>query len=102
TSVSRYLLDGTLDSGFAQGGIFKISMGVGNDIANAVAIQDNGAIVLVGTGHDDMGPIGFTVLRLTAEGVLDDSFDIAGKSVLRLRGGEGQTQDAGTQVVIDN
>lgn len=100
TSVSRYLLDGSLDTSFAQGGIFKISMGVGNDIANAVALQSNGSMVLVGTGHDDVGNIGYTAIRLNAEGALDTSFGNGGKLVLRLSG-ESAGQDVATQVVVD-
>jgi uncharacterized delta-60 repeat protein len=101
TSVSRYHLDGSLDTGFAQGGVFKISMGVGNDIANAVAMDAEGNIVLVGTGHDDVGAIGFTVLRLNSDGGLDTSFANAGKMVLRLGTGTNQGQDVATQVAID-
>lgn len=101
TSVSRYLLDGSLDTSFGQGGIFRISMGVGNDMANALALGQNGNIVVVGTGHDDVGAIGFTVLRLSSAGALDTSFANSGKAVLRLGTGESQGQDVATQVMID-
>lgn len=101
TSISRYLLDGSLDTTFAQGGIYKVSMGIGNDIANALSLQEDGSILVAGTGHDDMGAIGFTVIKLMPQGIPDMGFGNSGRLVLRLGVGEAQTEDSALLVSVD-
>ena len=101
TSISRYLLDGSLDTTFAQGGIYKVSMGIGNDIANALSLQEDGSILVAGTGHDDIGAIGFTAIKLMPQGIPDVSFGNGGRLVLRLGVGEAQTEDSALLVSVD-
>jgi uncharacterized delta-60 repeat protein len=52
--VARYHPDGTLDTGFGNGGNLTIDLGY-YDGAGNVAIQPDGKIVLGGTGNDDGG-----------------------------------------------
>ena len=67
--------DGTLDTTFGKAGHFVSSFGgIGNDIANAVALDPAGKAMLGGVvGGTNMGTI-----RLTASGALDPTFGAAG------------------------
>ena len=65
--------NGTLDTSFG-GGEVTTSFSAGNSVANAVAIQSNGDIVVVGTAGSD-----FALARYTSTGALDGSFGSGGK-----------------------
>jgi uncharacterized delta-60 repeat protein len=87
-AIARFNFDGTPDKNFGQFKTGKVSIDVGdmNDAAaNGVAIQPDGKIVVVGSARMDR-PIGldgpsFAVVRLTADGLLDKTFDGDGKQV---------------------
>jgi uncharacterized delta-60 repeat protein len=64
----RYLTDGTLDSSFSGDGIATADIG-GFDIANSIAIQSNGDILL---GGEEFGS--FAVARFLSNGSLDSTF----------------------------
>lgn len=49
--MARYHTDGTPDEGFGIGGALYTPVGPGNDFGNAVAIQEDGKIVVAGTTH---------------------------------------------------
>jgi uncharacterized delta-60 repeat protein len=85
-AVAR-LLDpsGNFDPSFASGGVATIDFGSIDD-ASGVAVQPDGKIVLAGTGGSK-----FTVLRLLANGQLDDSFAGDGKAVIDFGGSSGAT-----------
>ena len=78
-ALARYNSDGSLDTGFGAGG--KVSGNV-NGRAFAVAIQDDGKIVVAGeftfdsTNGNDFGD--FTVARFETNGNLDASFGSSG------------------------
>ncbi len=69
-ALARYGTNGVLDSSFSGDGKATVDFGGGADIANDVGLQSNGAIVVVGTAHDN----DFAIARLSAAGVLDTSF----------------------------
>lgn len=75
----RYLPDGSLDPSFGVGGITTLDVGT-TDIAYDVALQADGAIVVVGTifgvGTDKV------VARFTADGAVDPSFNGTGTLVI--------------------
>jgi len=83
--VLRYRADGTLDPSFADGGRFVLPIGAGNgtDRAHAVAIQNDGKIVVGGTTLSGTSTTGqdFAIVRLTPEGTLDAGFGQGGKVV---------------------
>jgi uncharacterized delta-60 repeat protein len=83
--VLRYLADGTLDAGFADAGRFVLPFGTGNgtDRAYAVAVQDDGKIVVGGTTLTGTSTTGqdFALVRLTADGQLDAGFGQGGKVI---------------------
>jgi uncharacterized delta-60 repeat protein len=65
--VARYLPNGQLDTSFGNGGVRTIDFDGGVDWANAVAIQNDGRIVVAGTALVD-GDFDFAVTRLTEGG----------------------------------
>lgn len=80
----RLLPSGALDPAFGSGGIAEVP--IGNEaIANAVAIQPDGKIVLGGTAllvHNQ-----FAAVRLNSDGSLDTSFGNGGITTLPPNGG---------------
>lgn len=87
-AVARYRSDGWLDDTFSDDGDGKVTVGfggcVGNDKAYAVAIQDNGKIIVAGSADDttryiftgcDITDVDFGLMRLNEDGSLDNSFN---------------------------
>ena len=72
-AAARYNSDGSQDSTFAEDGIFTLDLAVESDIAEAVAIQTDGRIVLA-VESENFAPSDFTVVRLNSDGSLDTSF----------------------------
>ena len=82
----------TPDPGFGIGGKLTLDLG-SNDMANAVAIQPDGKIVIAGTS----GPDGdFAVARINPNGTLDSSFDGDGVRYIDFNG----RADVATDLVI--
>ena len=78
-ALARYNADGTPDQSFGSGGVVTTPVGASGARANALALQSDGKIVVVGTafahnGGDDE----FAVARYETTGTLDDSFGRAG------------------------
>ena len=61
-AVARYDLDGTLDESFSQDGKLTIDFFGSTDIAENIAIQSNGRIVLGGLARDNVD--GYGVARV--------------------------------------
>lgn len=80
-ALARYNADGTLDSSFSGDGTQVTDIG-GSDEGTAVALQDDGKIVVAGTTS---GPFNsptrddFAVARYNPDGTLDTSFSNDGK-----------------------
>lgn len=72
-AIARYLPDGTLDPEFSDDGKKTISVGSGSDVAYAMAIQDDGKIIVAGYS-DNGGGLDFLVIRMEEDGTLDDTF----------------------------
>ncbi|MES2128830.1 MAG: hypothetical protein V4463_16295 [Pseudomonadota bacterium] len=81
--VVRLNADGSLDTSFNGTGKLLVPVGPNNDFANAMALQDDGAIIVAGSsvvnGFQD-----FSLTRLSASGALDTSFGSAGKVIVSL------------------
>jgi uncharacterized delta-60 repeat protein len=81
-AIVRLNTDGSPDTGFGAGtsdgtpdGVVSVSLGAGNDIGSAVAVQADGKIVVAGTSTSVGGSSSnIVLLRLTANGTLDSSF----------------------------
>ncbi|GGK66403.1 tandem-95 repeat protein [Amphritea balenae] len=83
--VARYNSDGSLDSSFGGDGTVAVDIGSSLNEGNAVALQDDGRIVVAGmtTGATNNEAL---VVRLNTDGTLDNSFASSGI----------YTQDVGT------
>lgn len=72
-AVVRFTTDGELDGGFGEGGI--VTLNLGEDVhsqANAIAVQDDGKIVVVG---ETFPANQLLVLRFNADGTVDETFN---------------------------
>lgn len=78
--VARYLTNGDLDTSFgaAGTGIVTTPISSESDGARAVAIQDDGKIVVAGYSNSVVSKSDFTVARYTSDGVLDTTFHRTG------------------------
>jgi uncharacterized delta-60 repeat protein len=72
-ALARYNADGTPDETFGGDGTVTSNFHPGTDMANAVAIQADGKIVVAGSTRVGQGS-GFAVARYDTSGVLDPSF----------------------------
>ena len=79
----RYTTDGSFDAGFGVGeddgtpnGVVNISLGEGNDFGTAVTQQADGKVVVAGY-HKEGSSTNMVVLRVNADGTLDQSFGAA-------------------------
>src|SRR5664279_1818098 len=76
-AVARYNPDGSPDTTFGTGGVATWDLGL-TDIANAVAIQSDGKIVVAGSVAFLATPPGIALLRFNANGTLDPTFGVGG------------------------
>ncbi|HLM02277.1 MAG TPA: FG-GAP-like repeat-containing protein [Pyrinomonadaceae bacterium] len=79
-TVTRFNPDGSLDSGFAAGGVFRYDFGTGSDEAMGIALQHDGKIVAAGKAHvNPFAPdTAFGIIRLNPDGTFDSSFGTNG------------------------
>jgi uncharacterized delta-60 repeat protein len=80
-TITRFNGDGTLDMHFGTGGVIKEAFGSSFNMGQAVAIQRNGKIVVVGASSSiDSFPVGaIAIARYQIDGTLDLSFGNGGK-----------------------
>ena len=84
-AVVRYLSTGALDTTFNGTGFVLTPIGSGRDEAYAVALQNDGKIVVAGytTGTANEN---FAIVRFTSSGALDTSFNGTGIRTLNING----------------
>lgn len=73
-----YSQAGTLDNSFDIDGKVTTSIGNTYDVANAVAVQTDGKIIVAGASSNASN-VEFAVVRYNSNGSLDNSFDMDGK-----------------------
>lgn len=80
-AIARYLPDGRLDASFGTGGKVLTDFFGGDDMANAVVVQNDGKIVVAGVAHHPASPLSadFALARYNPDGSLDTSFGSGGK-----------------------
>jgi uncharacterized delta-60 repeat protein len=73
--------DGDLDPTFGTGGMVMTDINRSTDLANAVAIQADGKLIVVGTSyrHNDFSDEDFVVTRYNTDGTLDNTFGGRGR-----------------------
>jgi uncharacterized delta-60 repeat protein len=75
-AVARFNANGTIDGGFGSGGVVTLDIN-DNDIADGIALQKDGKIVVGGTSDED-GDANYTVVRYTSGGLLDGGYGVGG------------------------
>ena len=93
--VVRLDTDGDPDPNFALNGIYIYDCNNSNDSAADIAVQSDGKIVICGSGSNGIDN-DILVMRLTAEGLLDMTFDTDG--LVMFDGGNGY--DFGSRLTI--
>lgn len=102
-AIARFDEVGTLDGSFGMNGIVLNNVSAGRDVANAVALQEDGMIVVAGFANDfDVLNGGdFAVLRYTPQGELDTTFNGTGDVIYSFpsgsRGGSARANDLAIQ-----
>lgn len=81
--LARHLADGRLDPAFGGGGLVRTNFG-GDDLANALAVQANGKLVVAGSTENAEGSADFLMGRYNPDGTLDPSFSEDGLLTLDL------------------
>lgn len=86
-AVVRYNSDGSLDNSFGTNGIVNVDFNGKNDDASSVVLQSDGKIVVVGRAQNvSNNNSDIAVIRLNANGTLDNSFATNGKYQLDVDG----------------
>lgn len=73
----RYTAAGALDTTFGAGGKVVLALSPGLDLANAIALQQDGRIILAGYAQFNNNA-DFAIIRLTVTGSLDPTFGTGG------------------------
>lgn len=87
-AVVRYERDGTLDATFGTGGKVLIDFAGKPDLARAVAVQDDGKIVVAGSATSAANEEHFALARLNPNGSLDAAFGTGGKATATFSGAD--------------
>jgi uncharacterized delta-60 repeat protein len=77
-ALARYTSDGSLDQSFGTAGVLTTAIGPQDDYGYAVALQDDGKIIVSGYAYNGTDA-DFAVVRYNDNGSLDTSFDTDGK-----------------------
>jgi uncharacterized delta-60 repeat protein len=94
----RLLPDGTPDPTFGVNGLAEVQIG-SEGIANAVAVEPDGKILLSGVALIDHNE--FAAVRLNPDGTLDPTFGSSGVTTLSPDGGAwGMVQEPGGEIVL--
>ncbi len=74
-AVARYTIDGTLDTSFSTDGTTTLNVGADFDVAQDIAIQSDGRILVGGySGGASQHSFNFSVARFESDGTLDIAF----------------------------
>lgn len=80
-ALARYNANGTLDTTFSGDGLLTTSMGTADSTGKALAIQNDGKLVVVGSAYQGTTPkYDMAVARYLSNGNLDTTFDGDGKA----------------------
>ncbi|HMY73238.1 MAG TPA: Ig-like domain-containing protein, partial [Blastocatellia bacterium] len=101
-AVARFTKDGLLDQTFGPNsqGYIEIDFNNSVDRAAAVAVQDDGKVVVVGFNTDASSQRQIAIVRLTSSGQLDTTFNGDGKLNVDFTDLSATADDRGTAVAI--
>ncbi len=97
-AMARYNVDGTLDTTFGIDGKITTDFGTLGDVANGVAIDTSGRIVVVGSATSS-SITHIAIARYSGDGSLDSSFATGGKRVVAY---SAVSEDFGNDVAIQD
>ncbi|MDP9135218.1 MAG: hypothetical protein M3N56_10385 [Actinomycetota bacterium] len=98
-AIARFAAGGELDQSFGGDGVVTRDIGGGDDVADGVAIDSAGRIVVA--GDDSASADGnFAVVRLTTTGAIDSTFS-APDGILSLNVGSATSADDAADVAVD-
>ena len=101
--VIRLLPNGNPDTNFSGDGMATIAFDAGGsnyDRANAVTVDEQGRIVVVGTVSVGTNDRDFGIARLTSTGALDVSFNTTGRKAVHFDLGSTNKNDEATAVAL--
>jgi uncharacterized delta-60 repeat protein len=78
-ALARFNTDGSLDNSFDTDGKVTTSFWGSNNICNAVAVQNDGKILVAGYTDNNDSTGDFAIARFNTDGSLDNTFDTDGK-----------------------
>jgi uncharacterized delta-60 repeat protein len=81
--VAKHLSDGSRDPAFDGDGVVITAMGSGDAVAESVAVQPDGKIVVAGSAQDSAGAPLMALARYRVDGSLDPTFGSGGRVLLR-------------------
>jgi uncharacterized delta-60 repeat protein len=88
--IERFNINGAIDSTFGTNGRVNYTIGYRRAFPSAIMVQTDGKILIVGTTDESNGAgssnIRMGIMRLNADGSLDNSFDTVGKKVILIAG----------------
>lgn len=77
-ALVRFNGDGSPFAGFGSGGVVIVNLGGTNDLANAVALDSEGRLVVVGAAGGSTSTRNFAVMRVNDDGSMDSTFGSGG------------------------
>jgi uncharacterized delta-60 repeat protein len=95
-TVVRLREDGSLDASFATNGVFNFVNPLGSDFAYDIELLSDGKFLITGATSLSVTNTQFALMRLTEDGLLDDTFGTGGVFTFDLDGGE----DYSRQVLV--
>src|SRR5262249_46333529 len=99
--LARFDPNGQLDPSFGTGGAAILGLAFGGHVANGVAIQFDGKIVVTGSATTDLGTSDIFVARLDSSGNPDPFFGGTATGVVLLRD-FGPGNDAGKAILLQS
>lgn len=78
----KYKLDGTIDSSFGTNGVAKYTLGSSGSGVRKIVEQPDGKIVSVSSCRNSSGIHSYGVIRINADGSLDNTFNGTGKLII--------------------
>ncbi len=94
-SLIRLNANGSLDTSFDGDGKVIVPVGTSYDYGNAIMLQADGKILVAGNSYNG-GDHDFSLIRLNANGSLDNSFDGDGKAIIPM----GASHDNGSAMTL--
>ncbi len=97
-SIIRLAANGSLDTSFDGDGKAIIPAGTSEDLGYTMALQTDGKILVAGFSYNSNGNADYSVIRLSANGSLDPSFDGDGKAIIPV----GKSDDLGYTMALQS